>query len=1513
MVDCDDADPLINPSAVEVCDDGLDNDCDAATIDLFDADADGAACDVDCDDADPDNFPGNVEVCDDADNDCDGVPDNGATSDWYLDADQDGAGAPAGDQVLVDSVLDFSEVQGDGGWEYGRYAAFDSAGFVQLPSWNAGDSRWEDIQSYATPFVDGWGGHPGVDDLAWAVRRWTADIDADLVLEGDFFDRDTSCGDGAHVRILHNGAQIYEYLYVPAASTAFSVAVTVLAGDQLDFAIDPIFDPGCDDTELTASVIVTTPVAGCVAPGPEWAPNADDCDDDEPAAFPGNPEVCGDTIDNDCDAATPDLFDADSDGIDCATDCDDSDPNVFPGNLELCDDALDNDCDPTTPDLFDADSDGADCASDCDDGEPAAFPGNPEVCDDSIDNDCDAATLDVFDEDADGADCTLDCDDGEPLAFPGNPEVCDDTIDNDCNPATPDLYDEDGDGADCSVDCDDSNTEVFPGNPEVCDDGLDNDCDASTPDTFDADSDGAACDVDCDDADPAAFPGNPEVCDDGIDNDCDPSTLDLFDADSDGADCSVDCDDAEPTMFPGNTEVCDDGLDNDCDPATLDVDDIDGDGFDCTVDCDDYSVSVNPSLAEQCDDGLDNDCDPSTPDIFDDDADGVDCDTDCDDADPTVFPGNPEVCDDSIDNDCDPTTPDIFDADSDGAACDVDCDDADPTRFPGNPEVCDDGIDNDCDPTTLDLFDTDADGYACDVDCDETDPAVNPGATEICGDGIDNDCNTLTDDIWDVDGDGFSCDVDCNEADTSINPGADELCGDSIDNDCNAATLDLFDTDGDGADCSVDCDDENATIYPGNTEVCDNGWDDDCDAATSDLFDGDGDTSNCAEDCDDTDPTRFPGNPEVCGDAIDNDCDPSTPDTWDDDLDLSFCNVDCDDDDPTRFPGNPEVCGNGVDDDCDAATDDLWDADSDTATCDVDCDDADPDNFPGNPEVCDTLDQDCDGVPDNGVDIEFWMDGDLDTYGGDTPIAMADSVGNFSSTQEAGNWQYGRYSAFAHDTFTQLPIWNPTLEQWEDVFTLNTPFLDSNGGHPGIDDLAWAVRRWTSMVRGEATVEGLFRDRDTACGDGAHVRIFHNETQIYEYLYVPGTDVAYSVVVDLVAGDVLDFAIDPVFNASCDNTELTGTVAFAAPVAACTGPPGMATVGGDCDDSDAAVNPAASEVCGDSIDNDCNPATPDSGDGDGDGSPCGLDCDDADPNNFPGNPEVCDEQDNDCDPTTVFAGEDTDADSDTSVDCLDCDDADPLNFPGNPEVCDEQDNDCDTVVDNGVIPDWSYDDDGDGYGAEAGTATLADGEQDYGDTQGGGGWEYGRYFAFDAPGFTWLSTWNGFRWMDTQSFATPYVDAWGGHPGVDDWVWAVRRWTSDSAVDVNLEGEHFDRDTSCGDGAHVRILVNGTQVMEYLYTPAVSTPYLQPVTLAVGDEVDFVIDPAVVNTWCDDTQFTAAVTTTVPVAQCEAPGTSWLEDLTDCDDGDPTINPFATEVCGDGIDQDCDGADLACN
>ena len=72
-LDCNDSDPDVNPDAVELSCNGQDDDCDAATLDSVDMDADGySTCDDDCDDGDPNVAPGFAEVeCDGLDNDCD--------------------------------------------------------------------------------------------------------------------------------------------------------------------------------------------------------------------------------------------------------------------------------------------------------------------------------------------------------------------------------------------------------------------------------------------------------------------------------------------------------------------------------------------------------------------------------------------------------------------------------------------------------------------------------------------------------------------------------------------------------------------------------------------------------------------------------------------------------------------------------------------------------------------------------------------------------------------------------------------------------------------------------------------------------------------------------------------------------------------------------------------------------------------------------------------------------------------------------------------------------------------------------------------------------------------------------------------------------------------------------------------------------------------------------------------------------------------------------------------------
>lgn len=76
-----------------------------------------------------------------------------------------------------------------------------------------------------------------------------------------------------------------------------------------------------------------------------------DCDDADPDAWPGAPEVIYDGIDQDC-AGLVGEYDADGDGFDWVggvgvegEDCDDADPAIHPDALDLCDDDVDQDCD----------------------------------------------------------------------------------------------------------------------------------------------------------------------------------------------------------------------------------------------------------------------------------------------------------------------------------------------------------------------------------------------------------------------------------------------------------------------------------------------------------------------------------------------------------------------------------------------------------------------------------------------------------------------------------------------------------------------------------------------------------------------------------------------------------------------------------------------------------------------------------------------------------------------------------------------------------------------------------------------------------------------------------------------------------------------------------------------------------------------------------------------------------------------------------------------------------------
>jgi hypothetical protein len=136
----------------------------------------------------------------------------------------------------------------------------------------------------------------------------------------------------------------------------------------------------------------------------------------------------------------------------------------------------------------------------------------------------------------------------------------------------------------------------------------------------------------------------------------------------------------------------------------------------------------------------------------------------------------------------------------------------------------------------------------------------------------------------------------------------------------------------------------------------------------------------------------------------------------------------------------------------------------------------------------------------------------------------------------------------------------------------------------------------------------------------------------------------------------------------------------------------------DCNDLNPNVYPGARETC-DYVDENCDGEI-DNGDYDGDGEDVCLDCDDSDAFVNSGAAEACDGIDNDCDGDI---DEFWDFDGDGYSSCEgDCDDDDPDIAPGVRDACDGEDNDCDGQVDE------DYDLDGDGV-------PTCDGDCDDGD------------------------------------------------------------------------------------------------------------------------------------------------------------------------------------------------------
>jgi hypothetical protein len=1045
-------------------------------------------------------------------------------------------------------------------------------------------------------------------------------------------------------------------------------------------------------------------------------------------------------------------------------DCDDNTKTVHPGGVDVCN-GYDDDCNGITDQGFpDVNKDGfADCVdpdidgdgtlntADCKPTNPAIHPGATETCNGEDDN-CNGAT-----DEAGAGGCTVlySDKDNDGVGAGAGKCLCEAT-----GSYTSGL----------GSDCDDDNKNIQPNASESCN-NLDDNCDGKTDEGCDDDGDGW-CDIgmiivgepvvcpqgkkDCNDGNASIHPGQPDICGNGIDDNCDGLTdtgesvtgcvVFFIDADADGfgtgagvCTCAAsgavnatkngDCDDSDPSVNPSKKEICSNGKDDDCSGVQDDPNaqgckawwkDGDGDTFGAgtsaclcgpdgtyvvqnSSDCNDDVKGISPAATETCN-GVDDNCDGETdeqnatgctPHYADGDGDGagsvatlaclctatadhpVTNGGDCNDNNAAISPSATEICN-NIDDNCDGLADEpgadgcksfYVDADLDGAG--------DPNAWlcmcKANP-----------------LLPVSVAG-----DCNDKDKTVNPGAPEVC-DGIDNNCDGFTDDP----GSG-GCTVYLADADN-------DGYGVTGDGQCLCAIGSLY-----RAYLGGDCNDDSADVHPGVLEVC-NGVDDDCNSVTDPNGAG-----GCTWYFSDTDGDGFgdSGKIPVC------EC-------------VALANQvtvsgDCNDKDSTVHPQEAELC-NGKDDDCDGVTDGqnsggcttfFYDGDGDkfgiassteclcaasgafSASQSGDCDDSLAGVHPGAAETCNGVDENCDGATDEGVKSTFYTDGDGDGFGNvNAPV--------YACTAPAGT------SVYATDCDDSKSAVHPgaletcngmddncdgiTDPQDADSCTFN--WVDGDGD--GYGNQLYAPKCLCAAVAGYSAISGDCRDDDVAVHPDA-LEICDGKDNDCDGKKDPQD-----------SSGCTNYYLD----ADADTFGLTGAVEC---LCAKTGPY-SATQGGDCADSNNAINPAATEVCN-TLDDNCNGVT-DEGllatfyrDNDGDGfgnaalsvSACGApsgyvtnssDCNDNLNTAYPGAPEICDGFDNNCNGVTDESGSltaywrDQDGDgfgdpNNSTTSCsppvgyvgnyTDCDDTKFLVKPTGTEKCNGIDDNCDGTTDEG--------------------------------------------------------------------------------------------------------------------------------------------------------------------------------------------------------------------------------------
>ena len=416
----------------------------------------------------------------------------------------------------------------------------------------------------------------------------------------------------------------------------------------------------------------------------------------------------------------------------------------------------------------------------------------------------------------------------------------------------------------------------------------------------------------------------------------------------------------------------------------------------------------------------------------------------------------------------------------------------------------------------------------------------------------------------------------------------------------------------------------------------------------------------------------------------------------------------------------------------DTAPPEYVDDDGDGYATDEDCDDTDAQIHPDAEEICDNIDQNCDGVLDEGVLHTYYTDADGDGYG--------DAASEVQSCQtESGTVPNGNdCDDSSGDVYPGAPERCDGLDNDcdddIDEDDQQTWYTDSDGD--GYGDPSTAIT--TCEAPEDGTLDGSDCDDTDPSASPEGVEI------------CDGID-------NDCDGDIDDDLAEDRTTWYEDRDE-DGYGDPDLGVLACAQPDGYSDLDTDCDDLAPESFPGADEVC-DDADNDCDGSVDEDAldasawfpdlDHDTYGDPRTVvlsceapsgytddysDCDDTDGTEHPAADEICDGDDDDCDGDideddaidrgTWYSDRDLDGYGDPSTEVaacdapagavdngLDCDDDDTGENPDAAEICDGDDDDCDGDVDESDAVDastWHQDRDDDGYGDDARTTTACD-------------------------------------------------------------------------------------------------------------------------------------------------------------------------------------------------------------